>query len=276
MKWNCKYHVVLVPKFLGNLMVYEKCVDMKYKYRNRELRRFGYCIDKVDKNTGLEITVPEQVVRSSGIKPNFMCDTAAYLLGFSGAGDKADKKAAQKFEAAKELHLSLLSGVDSEAARTICNFFGIYAPESIAELELPEKVSEELMKELVTFTDEDSNYLMADPAIAAAWNRSREKDTDAVSGRCLVTGNTDEIAILHNKIKGMQGAQSSGANLIGFNARAYESYGKDNGQGLNAPVGKYAMYAYTSALNSLPDSRKSSPDESRRHDCGLVDARRRR
>lgn len=200
---------------------------------------------------GLEITVPEQVVRSSGIKANFMCDTAAYLLGFSGVGEKADKKAAQKFEAAKELHLSLLSGVDSEAARTICNFFETYVPDSIAALELPEKTSEELMKELVTFTDEDSNYLMADSAVAAAWNRSRGKDPDAVSGRCLVTGNTDEIAILHNKIKGVQGAQSSGANLIGFNARAYESYGKDNGQGLNAPVGKYAMFAYTTALNSL-------------------------
>ncbi len=204
---------------------------------------------------GVELKVPEQVVRSSGIKPNFMCDTAAYLLGFPGVGDKADKKATQKFEAAKELHLSLLSGVDSEAARTIRSFFETYSPESIAELELPEKVSEELMKELVTFTDEDSNYLMADPAVAAAWNRSRGKDPDAVSGRCLVTGNTDEIAILHNKIKGVQGAQSSGANLIGFNARAYESYGKDNGQGLNAPVGKYAMYAYTSALNNLLDSR---------------------
>ena len=200
---------------------------------------------------GLELKVPERFVRASGIKANFMCDTAAYLLGFSGAGDKADKKAAQKFEAAKKLHLSLLSGVDSEAARTIRSFFETYDPESIAELELPEKASEELMKELVTFTDEDSNYLMADPAIAAAWNRSREQDPDAVSGRCLVTGNTDEIAILHNKIKGVQGAQSSGANLIGFNARAYESYGKDNGQGLNAPVGKYAMFAYTTALNSL-------------------------
>ena len=69
--------------------------------------------------------------------------------------------------------------------------------------------------------------------------------------RCLVTGKIDNIAILHNKIKGVAGAQAVGANIVSFNAPAYESYGKDGGQGLNAPVGRYAMYAYTSALNYL-------------------------
>lgn len=194
-----------------------------------------------------ELKVPEQVVRSSGIKPNFLCDTAAYLLGYSGEGDKADRKAAQKFAAAKEYHLALLSGVDSPAARTLTAFFASHQPDNLAAFALPADFS----KEVVTFADEDANYLMADPEIAAAWSQSRETNADAVSGRCLVTGKPDEIAILHNKIKGVQGAQSSGATLIGFNARAYESYGKDEGQGLNAPVGRYAMYAYTSALNSM-------------------------
>lgn len=194
-----------------------------------------------------ELKVPEQVVRSSGIKPNFLCDTAAYLLGYSGAGDKADRKAAQKFAAAREYHLALLSGVDSPAARTLTAFFAAHQPDNLAAFALPADFS----KEVVTFADEDADYLMEDPEIAAAWSRSRETDADAVSGRCLVTGKPDEIAILHNKIKGVQGAQSSGATLIGFNARAYESYGKDEGQGLNAPVGRYAMYAYTSALNRL-------------------------
>lgn len=194
-----------------------------------------------------ELKVPEQVVRSSGIKPNFLCDTAAYLLGYSGEGDKADKKAAQKFAAAREYHLALLSGIDSPAARTLTAFFASHQPDNFAAFALPADFS----KEVVTFADEDADYLMEDPEIAAAWSRSRETDADAVSGRCLVTGKPDEIAILHNKIKGVQGAQSSGAMLIGFNARAYESYGKDEGQGLNAPVGRYAMYAYTSALNRL-------------------------
>ena len=199
----------------------------------------------------VEMKVPEQVVRSSGIKPNFMCDTAAYLLGFPGIGEKVDKKAAQKFAAAKELHLSLLSGVDSVAAHTVCAFFESFNDPELNSFELPETVKNDLMKETITFADEDMNPLMSDVGIMSAWNKSRAEDKNAVMGRCLVTGNTDEIAILHNKIKGVVGAQSSGANLVGFNARAYESYGNDDGQGLNAPVGRYAMYAYTSALNSL-------------------------
>ena len=200
---------------------------------------------------GLELRVPERFVRASGIKPNFMCDTGAYLLGYAGTGDKVDKKAAQKFEAAKELHLSILADVDTPAARTVRAFFENYKPDDILALDLPESTLEDLTKDLVTFKDEDDEYLMADPGIRSAWDKSRGEDADAVKGRCLVTGNSDEIAILHNKIKGVQGAQSSGANLVGFNARSYESYGKDNGQGLNAPVGKYAMFAYTTALNSL-------------------------
>ena len=42
-----------------------------------------------------------------------------------------------------------------------------------------------------------------------------------------------------------------GANLVSFNSSAYESYGRDKAQGLNAPVGKYAAFAYVTALNAL-------------------------
>ena len=85
-----------------------------------------------------------------------------------------------------------------------------------------------------------------------------------------MTGNTDEIAILHNKIKGVQGAQSSGANLVGFNARSYESYGKDNGQGLERPGRKVRdVRVYDRAEQS---ARRKTPRKTRRHDRGLVDA----
>ena len=49
----------------------------------------------------------------------------------------------------------------------------------------------------------------------------------------------------------MWGAQSSGANIVSFNARAFESYGKSERQGENAPVGERAAFAYTTALNHL-------------------------
>ena len=54
---------------------------------------------------------------------------------------------------------------------------------------------------------------------------------------------------VHPAIKNVAGAQSSGAALVSFNAPAFCSYGKE--QSLNAPTGKYAAFAYTSALNGL-------------------------
>ena len=74
-------------------------------------------------------------------------------------------------------------------------------------------------------------------------------------GRCLVTGQTAPIARLHPAIKGVQGAQSSGASLVAFNATAFESYGHEladkTGQGLNAPVSESAAFAYGTVLNRL-------------------------
>lgn len=57
-----------------------------------------------------------------------------------------------------------------------------------------------------------------------------------------------------NHQRGSLGAQSSGAALVSFNAPAFESYGK--AQSYNAPVGKYAEYAYTTALNDLLSHRE--------------------
>lgn len=59
-------------------------------------------------------------------------------------------------------------------------------------------------------------------------------------GRCLVTGQEAPIAILHPSIKGVVGAQPSGASVVSFNAPSLESYGKEErdkqGQGRNAQV----------------------------------------
>lgn len=65
----------------------------------------------------------------------------------------------------------------------------------------------------------------------------------------MVTGQPGPVESVHPAIKNVAGAQSSGAALVSFNAPAFCSYGKE--QNLNAPTGKYAAFAYTSALNAL-------------------------
>jgi CRISPR-associated protein Csd1 len=72
---------------------------------------------------------------------------------------------------------------------------------------------------------------------------------DAVQQRCLISGENEVIERLHPSIKGVWGAQTSGANIVSFNLDAFNSYGKT--QGFNAPIGQKTAFAYTSALNHL-------------------------
>ena len=69
--------------------------------------------------------------------------------------------------------------------------------------------------------------------------------------RCLVTGELAPVAVKHPALKGVIGAQPTGAMLVSFNANAFESYGHVDDQGRNAPVSKYAAFAYGTALNAL-------------------------
>ena len=67
--------------------------------------------------------------------------------------------------------------------------------------------------------------------------------------RCLVTGNIASLARLHTDIKGVRDTNKSGGNIVSFNIDAANSFGKK--QGANAPIGKEAEFAYTTALNTL-------------------------
>jgi CRISPR-associated protein Csd1 len=71
----------------------------------------------------------------------------------------------------------------------------------------------------------------------------------------LLSGQPVHVARLHEpKIKGVYGAQISGALLVSFNDEAYESYGR--AQGDNAPVGQEEAFKYCTALNLLVESRE--------------------
>ena len=102
------------------------------------------------------------------------------------------------------------------------------------------------------------------PAVAEAIGA--QQDTTGSNGLCLVTGESDVIERLHTAIKGVWGAQTSGANIVSFNLEAFNSYGKT--QGANAPVSKRAAFSYTTALNHL--LRKGSPQRLQVGDASVV------
>lgn len=100
----------------------------------------------------------------------------------------------------------------------------------------------------------DVEPVFARPAVRTAY-ASRVKtltDQNELLGNCLVTG-AESVPIAKNEtvIKGVLGAQTSGANIVSFNARAFESYGKRQRGGENAPISQQASFRYTTALNHL-------------------------
>lgn len=196
-----------------------------------------------------EMNLPTQVKRSSGVAPNFLCDNSSYMLGIDDKG-KPDRSR-KCFEACRALHQRILGAVDHPLARAIFAFFERWKPEDAAENAELKADMEGILKggNLVFLMGND--YAHEVPEIQQAWDRCYQEDEDAPMGRCLVTGEVAPIAILHPNIKGVAGAQSSGASLVSFNAPAFESYGRESAQGLNAPVSKRVAFAYGEALNYL-------------------------
>ena len=203
--------------------------------------------------------LPDPVKRSSGVAANFLCDNSAYVLGVDAKGKP--ERTRECFAACARKHQDVLKNVRHPTAKAILNFFERWKPENAACHPAIQPNLETLLKDgnivFVTHDAEGELQLAQDvPEIRRAWDEAYANSDDAVMGRCLVTGEEGPIAILHPSIKGVMGAQSSGASLVSFNAPAFESYGKESardnqGQGRNAPVGKYAAFAYGAALNYM-------------------------
>ena len=203
----------------------------------------------VGKKTQLRPTpmeLPAPVTRTVGILPNFLWDNSSYLLGADEKGKPERSRAC--FRACAELHHRLLDDVDSPIAKAIISYFDTWQPEKAQEHPALADCWQELMKGANLIFRVNGSFAQDDPAIRSAW----DDDYGSVQGekqQCLVTGKLDVAEPVHPAVKGVAGAQSSGAALISFNAPAFCSYGKE--QSLNAPVGKYAAFAYTAALNYL-------------------------
>lgn len=208
-----------------------------------------------------KMTVPAAVKRTSGAAANFLWDNSSYILGVSlkkGEDDAEREKRRNKdikcFEACRELHHSMLDGMEYPAAKAVLNFLDKWEPQKAEENNLVAQYAKEILSGANMVFRFNGGYVHDDPQLASVWQKANAKQKDNI-GQCLVTGALDEIQNTHPTIKGVQGAQSSGAALVSFNASAFCSYNKEQNQ--NAPVGKYAAFAYTTALNHLLADRKN-------------------
>lgn len=214
-----------------------------------------YSIVRDSEKNGLERVVPEQVKRSSGVSANFLCDNSSYLLGIDAKGKP--ERSEKCFAAARELHCDILREADSVCARALRLFFETWDVASAREHPAVVAAGDELLAGgnivFAVTHGGSSESVLDDGEIVEAWDkRSAHSDSDDSPVMCcLVTGEKGPIARLHPIIQGVYGAQSSGASLVGFNSRAFESYGHEEEQGRNAPVSIRASRAYSTALNYL-------------------------
>lgn len=211
--------------------------------------------EQVGKKTQLRptpIELPSPVTRTVGILPNFLWDNSSYILGVDDKGKK--ERSAACFRACGELHHRLLDHADSPIAKALLAYFDTWQPENAREHPALADCWEDIMKGANLTFRVDGTFVWEDDEIRSAWD-SCYGDTQGEKQQCLVTGNLDVAEPVHPSIKGVVGAQSSGAAIVSFNAPAFCSYGKE--QSLNAPVGKHAAFAYTAALNHLLADREN-------------------
>ena len=197
--------------------------------------------------------VPAHVKRTAGVSANLLCDNSSYLLGADEKGKP--ERAKQCFDACAALHHRLLDDVDSPAARALLAYFDSWDPAQAATHPLLAEQWKEITGNANLIfgyeaADHSHSFVNDDPAIQNAWQAHyNDRSAGADTVQCLITGKQAPAALVHPSIMGVQGAQSSGAALVSFNAPAFCSYGHEQGE--NAPMSEYAAFAYTTALNRL-------------------------
>lgn len=189
-----------------------------------------------------EMLVPQPAKRTVAIAPNFLWDKTAYALGLTGG---EGKRTAQEHDAFKARHAEWLEGTKDEGLRAFHAFLDRWDSGTA----MSQGWSDDLLDVNVAFALESERLAgvrLHDRAAArAVWAAAAAAGGEGAL--CLVTGRTAPAARLHPSIKGVWGAQSSGASLVSFNLDAFTSYG--HSQGDNAPVSEDSAFAYGTALN---------------------------
>lgn len=190
--------------------------------------------------------VTQGVKKTSGIASNLLWDNPEYALGvvLKGKPERVSEQHALFKKRIEDLALSHDPGIQAlcvflakDDKTTLLEAFGETWRALLAE---GANVSFQLAGESAPIVESPAVRKAVDAVAAPAQEGS---------GICLATGNNETLERLHTAIKGVWGAQSSGANIISFNLDAFCSFGKD--QGANAPVGRTAADAYTKALNHM-------------------------
>src|SRR5215472_15399347 len=205
-----------------------------------------------EEGRGKKFVVPAEVKKSVNIAANLLWDNPEYVFGWPRPGltDKQSTKVPQRHEAFMARLRTLPETVRADVGvSALISFLEANDFSALQSSDGWEELSR--VNANVSFRLEgDRNLVCQRPAVKAVLSESvceaNATDSDDQVW-CLVTGRRASAARLHPSIKGVRGAQTSGANLVSFNLDSFTSHGWS--QGANAPVSEAAAHAYTTALN---------------------------
>lgn len=203
-------------------------------------------------------------------KVHLLRNDLPFMLGVkfpkdSSSGSRREVKspvvAKLEFEAFRDFHLAHEEEIEDPGFAAVCSFLRRWDPVRFLAHAAAEEENE--AQHWADFSNAqgvfqllgETSYVHQAPAVKDWWHFRQNTNKAAQRGQCLVTGKIEPIAATHPEIKRVDGALPSGAAIVSFNERAYESYGKS--QSHNAPVSEAAAFRYTTGLNALLDGPRS-------------------
>ncbi len=185
----------------------------------------------------------------SAINPNLLYDNLEYIFGVGGTSAAVSKKRRESF--LRKIQTQIPESVaEDSGVRAVVAF--LQNPDMDAVRGDPmwaEICDERLRLAYLSFQLANSDYaIVSDSPPVAAEIKRNVGAAAKPDGRCIISGDEDEIPDMHNAVRGVNGA-GAGAGVIAFKQSAFNSYGKTKAK--NASVGKATMYKYTAALNML-------------------------
>ncbi|MBQ6619816.1 MAG: type I-C CRISPR-associated protein Cas8c/Csd1 [Thermoguttaceae bacterium] len=209
-------------------------------------------IEKMIEGTGKKMTVksflvPKGVKRTSGINSSLLCENPEYAIGV----ELNPKKPAAEKHKAFLAKLDELGEVNDAGLRALKLFCRLPFEEKAAKLSgFPdswEAIQAGKNVNIAFQLQGETDIVARSPAVRNAIDKMNV--SSGGDDYCLVTGEPDAIEKTHPSIKGVRGGNPTGTNIVSFNMRSVESFGKEQGE--NAPVGSRSAFAYTTALNAL-------------------------
>ncbi|MFL0808600.1 MAG: type I-C CRISPR-associated protein Cas8c/Csd1 [Oceanobacter sp.] len=186
--------------------------------------------------------------RAVNIAPCFLWDKTGYVLGVTaGETEKERERTRKTHDAFKAYHHEWIGDSDDEGLVALLAFLDQWQPDGETRQKF---ITEDMLDSNLVFQLEgDAQRFIHERPAAKAIRAKQLASAGGEEQMCLVTGEVLPAVTLHPSIKGVNGAQSSGASLVSFNLDAFTSHHKK--QGMNAPVSDKAAFAYGTALNYL-------------------------